>query len=306
MRSKPSLKYRRTMIRTADDDVVVIDRLAKGHPRLAVLCHGLEGSSESSYMRSMAERLYRDGYDVIAINFRSCGGVMNKKMRMYHSGETEDLHMVLKYYQNAYQYIVLVGFSLGGNVILKYLGQNPSKVHHKVRAAVTVSVPVDLKGSARQIEKKSNYIYQEMFLKSLTKKVREKHRQFPDQVSLEPLGKIKKLSDFDNFYTAPIHGFRDADHYYRESNSGQFLFDINLPTLLINAEDDPFLSSSCYPTALARHSDALFFHVPNYGGHVGFLNPKGIDYHEFQALEFLKVHTPEKIYIQGSNMFPPE
>lgn len=305
-RGAPKVNYRRTMIRTVDDDVVVIDRLAKGHPRLAVLCHGLEGSSDSSYMRSMSHQLYKAGYDVVVLNFRSCGGVMNRKLRMYHSGETGDLHMVLKYYQNAYRYIVLVGFSLGGNVVLKYLGEDPKKVHHKVRAAVAVSVPVDLKASSEKIGHRSNYIYQEMFLRSLTKKVREKHRMFPDQVDIKQLAKIRTLMDFDDVFTAPIHGFRGADHYYKEAHSGQFLFDIDIPTLLINAQNDPFLTPTCFPTQLAKHSNALFFHAPKHGGHVGFVNKKGKDYHESMALDFLSTHTPKYVPIQGSNMMPPE
>lgn len=292
LRRPQPLPLKRNLIRTLDDDVVVIDRLAKGRTRLAVLCHGLEGGSDSSYIQTMGRALYQEGYDIIALNFRSCGGVMNRQLRMYHSGETSDLHMVLKYFQDAYQYIVLVGFSLGGNVVLKYLGQDPKKVHHKVRAAAAISVPVDLAGASDEIGKRKNYLYQEMFLRSLTKKVREKSKQFPEKVKLEHLGKVKSLRDFDEYYTSRMHGFNGAEDYYAQCNSLQFLFDIQLPTLLINSKDDPFLSPSCFPEKLAKYSDALFYHETKYGGHCGFRTGSGPDHHETVAKDFFKVHTP--------------
>jgi len=285
-----------------DEDVVVVDRLSKGHPRLAILCHGLEGSSDSSYMKSMATLLYKDNYDVLCLNFRSCGGVMNKQLRMYHSGETSDLHMVIKYYQNAYQYINLIGFSLGGNVILKYLGENPKQVHHKVRSAVAVSVPIDLSSSAKKIGHRGNYIYQEVFLKSLAKKTRAKAKQFPDDIDIKDLGKVKSLYDFDDYFTSRIHGFKNAEDYYSKSNASQFLFDIEIPTLLINAKDDPFLTESCFPEDLARHSNQLYLHTPKYGGHVGFYRFGKMDYHEEQALTFFNQHASETIQIEGWNM----
>ena len=293
-RKSPKVRMKRNMIRTTDDDIVLVDRLAKGNGKLAVLCHGLEGSSQSSYIQSMAYSLYQEGYDILALNFRSCGGVMNRQLRMYHSGETGDLHMALKYYQDPYHAIALVGFSLGGNVILKYLGENPSRVHHKVRAAVAISAPIDLAGSSKQIDRKENYLYREMFLRSLSKKVRAKSKQFPNQVDVKKLGDVKSLYDFDNYFTAPVHGFKDANDYYRKASSNQFLFDIALPTMLMNAKDDPFLSDSCYPEKLAKFSDSLFLQTPDYGGHVGFKNPGSLDYHVEEAISFLKVHTPSR------------
>lgn len=280
--------YRRSVIRTMDDDFVIIDRLAKGFHRLAVLCHGLEGSSESAYISSMARHLHRNGFDVLCINFRSCGGKMNRSLQMYHSGDTRDLHMVLKYHQDAYRSIDLVGFSLGGNVVLKYMGEDPDKVHHKVRKAVGISVPVDLAAGARRLTEWQNLPYAQMFLKTLKEKIRKKAKQYPDVISTHALARVRTVIDFDNLYTGPLHGFLDAEDYYRRSNSLQFLDRIDRPSLLINAEDDPFLTRACFPEEQALENSNFFLYQPRFGGHVGF-EKHGSDapHHEAVTLEFL-------------------
>lgn len=281
--------YRRSVIRTVDDDFVIIDRLSKGFHQLAVLCHGLEGSSESRYMSSMGRFLHKQGYDILCINFRSCGGQINRGLRMYHSGETRDLHMVLKYHQDAYRSIDLIGFSLGGNVVLKYLGEDPSRVHHKVRSGIGISVPVDLAGTAYRLSEKQNYLYSQMFLKSLKEKMRKKARQFPNDIDVEAIDKVRTLNQFDEYFTGPLHGFTGAEDYYSQSSALQFLSQIEHPSLLLNAQDDPFLSRSSFPEDLAKKSENFHLYTPRYGGHVGFSPDRdGGRHHEKVVSEFLE------------------
>ncbi|MDX1686096.1 MAG: alpha/beta fold hydrolase [Saprospiraceae bacterium] len=288
MRKVETPNYRRSIIRTLDDDFVMIDRLSKGFNRLAVICHGLEGSSQSNYIMSLAPYLHKHGFDILCINFRSCGGVMNRRLQMYHSGDTSDLHMVLKYHQDAYRTIDLIGFSLGGNVILKYLGEDPTKVHHKVNRAVAISVPVDLEAGARRLTEWQNYPYSQLFLRSLKEKVRKKAEKFPDQVDIERLSEVRNVIDFDETYTGPIHGFDGAADYYARSSSLQYLEYIDKPTLLINSKDDPFLSKSCFPISKARDSENLYLYAPQYGGHVGFIPQSGnAAHHEEVSRDFL-------------------
>ena len=288
IRKKETPNYRRTIIRTNDDDFVMIDRLARGSKKLVVICHGLEGSSLSSYIKTLAPTLYRNGFDVLCINFRSCGGVINRRLQMYHSGDTTDLHMVLKYHQDAYDTIDLVGFSLGGNVVLKYLGENPDKVHHKIRRAVGISVPVDLAGGAKKLAEWENLAYSGMFKRSLIKKIRKKHKQYPDEVDLTKIEQVRSIVDFDEHFTAPMHGFADAADYYRKSSSKQFLSKIVRPTLLINAKDDPFLSEGCFPVEEAQNSEFLHLYMPDFGGHVGFAESNGSSHYEEVVLSFFR------------------
>ena len=287
LRSAPKALYKRALIRTLEDDVVVVDKLTRGYARLVVLCHGLEGSSHSPYMRRMSIMLSRAGFDVICLNFRSCGGVENRRLQMYHSGDTSDLHMILKYFQYSYETIDLVGFSLGGNVVLKYLGEDEEKVHHKVRYAAVVSVPVDLEGSAYRLAQWDNYLYTRMFLRTLSAKVRRKAEQYPGRVDIDRLSSVRNLIDFDNYFTAPIHGFEDAVDYYSRASARQFIGKIRHRTLLINAGDDPFLSQSCFPVEEAETSDNFHFLMPKYGGHVGFSQSGQWHYHEKHILTFL-------------------
>lgn len=284
----PLPNYKRSIIRTLDDDFVMIDRLAKGFDDLVVICHGLEGSSFSNYIKSLAPTLHKHGYDVLCINFRSCGGVINRRLQMYHSGDTSDLHMVLKYHQDAYKSIHLIGFSLGGNVVLKYLGQEPEKVHHKVRNGVAVSVPVDLASSAERLTRWDNVLYSKMFLKSLKEKVKTKFKQYPEKVDVDKLSKVKNVLDFDEYYTGPIHGFEGAQDYYNQSNALQFLDQIQHNTLLINAKDDPFLTPSCYPEDIARNSEHFHLLMTEYGGHVGFMQKNDLPFHEKVILNFIR------------------
>ena len=196
---------------------------------------------------------------------------------MYHSGATDDLETIIHHYEADYSEIALVGFSLGGNLVLKYCGENGSQLNTKISKVTATSVPVDLGAGSINISQRHNYIYQKNFLQSLTKKIKAKHQQYPDDIDLSLLKKIKTLYDFDDYYTGPVHGFKDASDYYNQCSSKQFIKDIKIPCLILNALDDPFLPQECYPHKEAKDNKHVQLLTPTYGGHVGFVS-KGESY----------------------------
>lgn len=273
-RKQDQPNYTRKKISTWDDDFLHIDMLAAGHNRIAILCHGLEGSSSSQYIISTGKLLNTHGWDIAALNYRGCSGVINDKLHMYHSGSTSDLQVVIDSVIDDYDELILIGFSLGGNICLKYTGENASAIDVKISRTIAVSVPVDLKAGSVNIGKRSNKIYERNFLKTLTQKAIEKHKQYPDAIDLSYLKGMKKLYDFDDRYTGPIHGFLNAEDYYAKCSSKQFLHDIKIPSLIVNALDDPFLPEECYPYKEIESNKHLQMLTPKYGGHVGFVQPR--------------------------------
>jgi predicted alpha/beta-fold hydrolase len=271
---KVDVVYNRQQLDLADSDFMDLDWLAQGSSKLLVLFHGLEGSSQSTYIKGFAQSFYAKGWDVCAVNFRSCSGRMNNLVRSYHSGATEDVNAVMECVRNnhSYKQIVLGGFSLGGNVLLKYLGEQQFAIPSQVKAAFAFSVPCDLRASALEMAKWQNKVYMQRFLVSLNHKMKLKAAQFADFPSIEGLDKIKTFHQFDDRFNAPVHGFKNADDYYAKCNSLQFLHAIRLPTLFVNALNDPFLTPSCFPETIARQNPDLYLETPRYGGHVGFSN----------------------------------
>ena len=285
------LSFQRKRIETPDNDFLDIDFLENGSKKIVVLCHGLEGSSTSKYIQATATLLSAHGYSVAAMNYRFCSGEINRQLITYHSGRTEDLHAVINSILPDYTAVYLVGFSLGGNLVLKYNGDGIFRLHPKIKATVAVSVPVDLYGSAIELQRPHNQLYTWRFLRTLSKKVYLKHQQYPEQVDIKQLKKVKKLIDFDEYFTSVLNGFKDARDYYSQANSKQFLHSISKPTLLINALDDPFLSDSCYPFVEAKNNPYFDLMTPPYGGHVGFVSFRETSYwSEQQILKFIKNH----------------
>lgn len=290
-RKVSGVTYQRERIDTPDGDFLDLDWSRVGSRRLAIVLHGLEGDSGRPYMRGMVKALNRRGWDALAMNLRGCSGEPNRKLRMYHSGETDDLHTVIRHVTalESCDDLALMGFSLGGNVILKYLGERGDTPPALLKAAVAVSVPCDLTACAVRLEEFRNRLYLRRFLRLLHGKIRAKALMMPESVSDHGYERIKWLKEFDDRYTAPFHGFKDAADYYAQASSRQFLPNISVPTLLINAADDPFLSSSCFPTEEAKANPHLFLEVPRHGGHVGFMsfNHDGEYWSETRATTFL-------------------
>ena len=282
------IPYTRERIPTPDDDFLDLDWLQKDASKLAIISHGLEGNSSRPYIKGMAKALHDNGFDVLAWNFRGCSEEMNRQLRFYHSGATDDLHTVIQHViQNKkYKEVFLVGFSLGGNMTLKYLGER--QVTDSLKKAVVFSVPMDLRTSCEKISRPANRIYSNRFLKSLKGKILVKSRT-RKELDISRLGRIRTLTEFDDCYTAPLHGFKDARDYYNQCSAIRFVKNINTPTLIINTLNDPFLSEECFPTTLLENHPSVNLEILSRGGHVGFtqFNKNGIYWSEQRALEFL-------------------
>ena len=297
-RTVPDVDYQRERLELPDGDFLDLDwsRLPEHRPTdgFAIVSHGLEGDASRPYMRGMVRALNRTGLDALAWNYRSCGGEMNRLLRSYHLGDTADLDLVLRHalatgrYRRAY----LLGFSAGGNVTLKYLGEDAAHVPTEVQRAAVFSVPTDLQASSEHIGRPQNQVYMRRFLKSLRQKIRDKAALLPGQVDLEGLEALRNFPQFDDKYTAPMHGFDSAEAYYRHASSGRYLSGIQIPTLVVNAQNDPFLPASCYPREVAANSPFVFLETPSEGGHVGFAESSGEYYSERRAVEFLTAETP--------------
>lgn len=281
---------------TPDGDFLDIDRIRgrDGQPRLVVL-HGLEGSSNSHYARGLLMAARGRGWAADVLAFRSCGGEPNRLLRSYHSGETGDLDFVVRTLIAAqpHQPIVLTGVSLGGNVLLKWLGERAECVPSQVVAAAAVSVPFDLARGSMHLQRGFSKLYESYFLRSLRRKALGKAARFPGRLDRAAIARARTLWDFDDAVTAPIHGFRDARDYYDQSSSIRFLGRVRVPTLLLNAVDDPFLPSSVLDEVrmIAKTNSALHVEFVAKGGHVGFISGtapwRPVYYAEARAIEFL-------------------
>lgn len=268
----PALREER--LETDDGDFLDLDWAEiEGQPRqtLVIVSHGLEGHSRRPYVLGTLRQANRQGYHALAWNFRNCSPEANRLPRMYHSGATEDLHRVVEHaLACGYQEVHLVGYSMGGNLSLVYAGrQRP--LPPQLASVTAFSVPCDLHGSARQLAKRRNRIFMWRFLKDLRVKINEKAQRFPHLVSAEGYDQIRTFQQFDDRYTAPLHGFRDALDYWQQSSALRYLQDIRIPALLVNARNDPFLSADCFPEQLAQQHEYLHLEIPASGGHVGFI-----------------------------------
>lgn len=271
-----------------DGDFLDLEWLGQSNHKLAILCHGLEGSSRANYMRGMATALHQRGWDILKWNFRGCSGEPNRLAACYHSGKTDDLETVIRHAlaTRKLEKIDLVGFSMGGNLVLKYLGERGAQLHPKIHRAVAFSTPCDLACCSAELSKWQNKIYMERFLKTLRAKVKTKHTTFPQHFDLDGLAAVRDFHAFDNRFTAPLHGFKSAADYWTHSSCKPFLKSIRTPSLLVNAANDPFLGADCYPFEQAEQNPHFFLEVPTQGGHVGF-GPGTEYWSEKRAAEFL-------------------
>ncbi|MDQ3518648.1 MAG: hydrolase [Gemmatimonadota bacterium] len=281
---------------TPDGDFLEAHHLdaAPGAPRL-VLLHGLEGTIRSHYLQGLLTEAKRRGWGASALIFRSCGGEINRTRRFYHSGETGDLAFALEQITTGFpdSPLFVAGISLGGNVLLKFLGERGTDVDPRIRGAAAISVPFDLGKSSRHIDVGFARVYQRFFMQSLMRKTNAKLEQFPDLIDAGRLAAIRTMYDFDDSLTAPVHGFRDADDYYSQSSSLGWLHGIKVNTLLLSSVDDPFLPPEVLDQvrAVAGGNPVLELEFTSYGGHAGFVsggNPfRPVYYAERRVGDFL-------------------
>lgn len=265
--TSPAVHYEREIIKTPDDDFLEIDIIEKdNNSPVVVLFHGLEGNSKRYYITRLAQNLSERGFSVVAVNFRSCGSKINLNKRFYHSGETEDLKLVFEWTASFFPNspMFAAGFSLGASAILNFLKKH--NTNHPVDAAAVISTPFELRKGSLNLEKGINRIYSLQFLKTLVEKLNQKRKIFPDL----PEFSGSTLYEFDDQITAPIHGFKDADDYYRSCSSSFFMDRINTNSLIIHSKQDPMCPFKWTPVGSITKNPSLTSSFTDHGGHVGF------------------------------------
>jgi len=283
---KLSITPIRERIQTPDNDFLDIDWYKNKNGKVVILQHGLEGSSNRPYILGMAKIFIENDFDVCAWNFRGCSGEMNKTKIFYHSGATYDLDTIVKRVSKEYDEIILIGFSLGGNLTLKYLGEETRS--NKIKRAIAISVPLDLNSSSWQLTKPNCYIYEKRFLNNLKRKVLEKSNNSAHNMNISLINKVKTLRDFDEYFTSQIHGFDGAEDYYHKCSAKYFLSNIQVPTLIISAQNDPLLTKESLKIDTKMAHSFVDFELTEKGGHVGFteFNSDGYFWSEKRALNF--------------------
>lgn len=290
-RPAPNLDgLRQHRLELPDGDFLDLDLYGLPASRVVVVLHGLEGHSRRPYVAFMVRRFLEAGWGAVAMNFRGCSGPPNRMLRGYHSGETGDLTSVVRWLIDRYSpdALALVGFSLGGNVVMKYLGEAGKSLPGPVSAGVGFSVPCDLTAACEALDQGLSRMYVRRFLRTLIPKALEKAERFPGILDPEAIRRARSLEDYDNAVTAPVFGFRDARDYWRKASSLPVLADIRVPALVVNALDDPFLGPACYPTQIHATNPRFVLETPRYGGHVAFprLTLRGHYWSEERALAF--------------------
>ena len=292
VRKVPAIGFERERIATPDADFLDLDwHRPRESRKLAVISHGLESDSRDKGVVAMVKVFGQAGWDALAWNYRGCSGEANLRPRSYHSGATEDLEAVVRHAlaTGRYERLALVGLSLGGNLTLKYLGDLGPRADPRICASVNISAPCDSACSSMNLQSRSNAIYMRRFLRRLSAKVRIKMALFPEEITDKGLAGMRTFEEFDNAYTAPLHGFADARDYWKRASSRPVIPRITVPTLLVNAADDPFLAPECFPLEEALASEVFTLEVPASGGHLGFVTFRagGRSWVEKRALDFV-------------------
>lgn len=267
---RPRLHLRRERLELPDGDFVDLDwTTGNAHGPIVVLLHGLEGSSNSKYALGMLRALEARGWRALVMHFRGCSGEPNRLTRRYHSGETGDVAYLIETLarREPQTPLAVIGYSLGGNVLLKWLGETGRA---PIRVAVAVSVPFLLADCAARMERGFSRVYQWALVRRLKRSVESERRRVPLQLRMTNLSALRTFRDFDEHVTAPLHGFADADDYYTRSSSRQYLLRIAVPTLIVHCRDDPFMTEAAIPAA-NELSPAIDFELHERGGHVGFV-----------------------------------
>jgi uncharacterized protein len=290
-RSRRLVRFRRERLEAPDGDELVLDHVDAGgsrgeRPIRLILLHGLEGSSYSVYVQGLAREAERRGWNVTALNFRSCARdpadlrrmLPNRRARLYHSGETSDLDFVIRTLvqraaaASSGETLLAAGTSLGGNVLLKWLGEHPGQ--QEIRAAVALSTPYDLAASDRQLDSAIGRLYVRNFLRTLREKALSATLRFPEAaagIDVPRMLTARTFWEFDDAANAPLHGFAGADDYYARASSIGFLPRVRTPALCLSAADDPFLPSEALDRAREAAAPAIDFRVTPRGGHIGFV-----------------------------------
>lgn len=262
--------YNRERLELEDGDFLDLDWLKNGNQRVVILSAGMEGSSERHYIKRAANYFFERGWDVLAWNYRGCSGELNRLPKFYSYADTNDFRTVINHSikANSYASVALIGFSMGGCLVTRYLGEYPAPDLHIV-ASVSFSVSCDLKDSMKETEKTKNFIYNHYFINKLKEKLQRKAK-LHSEIAAIPFEKINSFDDYLCHYNIPFHGFNDADDFYAQSSCEQFIPFIKVPALMVNALNDPILGKQCYPYEAAKSNPNFYLETPATGGHLGF------------------------------------
>jgi predicted alpha/beta-fold hydrolase len=274
------------------------------HPTL-LLVHGLEGSSNSKYMLGTADKAFGAGFNVIRLNLRSCGGTEHLTPSLYHGGMTGDLRAVVKELveKDRLPSIFLTGFSMGGNIVLKFAGEEASKLPTEVSAFCAVSPVVDLSACAEAIGYRSTWVYEQYFLRRLLRRLKIKHELYPELYDTSELHLVRTIRDFDERYTAHQHGFKDADDYYKRASALPLIKHIRRPTLIVHAQDDPFVPFKPLNHPSVLDNPCVLLLAPEHGGHVGFVADHVDEQDRFWA-ENILVKFCQRIHQSSTDELP--
>jgi len=290
----PKIVYRRERWTTPDNDFIDLDYVdARETAPLLVLFHGLEGSSESHYARSLMAEVRSAEWAGVVIHFRGCSGELNKAPRFYHSGDSAEINWVMQRLQQLHprRPLFVCGVSLGGNALLRWLGESQ---HHAdfIQAACAISAPLDLAQGGMALARGLSRVYTTVFLRTLKQKCIKKLVQYPGLFDREDMLAAKNLYEFDNVVTAPLHGYLNTEDYWYRASAKHILDDITLPTLVLNAQNDPFLPGKYLPNSA---SVSVTLEYPKHGGHVGFAAGWSADnrWLSKHILQFFNKHLPQ-------------
>lgn len=290
-RTLSDIFYERERISTSDGDFLDLDWSERNSDTLVVITHGMIGNSAQLYVKGMVKACNTRNLSALAWNCRGCSQEVNRSPGFYHGGDTSDLRLVLRHAidTRGYKKIALIGFSLGGNITLKYLGEQHLGVDAEVFASAVFSVPCDMTGVHQRLGEERNRFYLRIMVNAVKKMMLAKENVMPGTFATEAVAQIRDFHDFEKLHAVPLFGYESVEEYWRQVSSIQDLKHIYIPTLMVNAQDDPILSNLCYPISIAERSRCFYFEHPNFGGHVGFayLMSKSEYWSEQRAMEFL-------------------
>lgn len=289
-----SVPYARERINLADGDFIDLDWLAKSSDQLLILSHGLEGNSTRQYMLGPAKHFHNKGWDILSWNCRSCSEELNRKFRLYYHGDINDFESVINHVLSLKKYkrIVLVGFSMGGSILSKYLGCKGNNVPSEILGGLSFSAPCDLRASIKAVEKKSNWIYNYYFKKMLKEKITAKANQFPGKLDINQLDTHKDWESFDQQFSCPLNGFKNVEDFYEQGSCKNFFHLVKTPLLIVNALNDPIIPNTCINYEQLKRHKYIDVEYPKSGGHVGFTQHKlEFSWMETKIEEFLVEQT---------------
>lgn len=278
-RNAEEVQYERERFDTPDGDYLYLDWAKCGKPckELIIVSHGLCGHSHRHYVLSLIQAMNRIDLDAVTWNYRGTGQTDNKLLKLTTNNSSDELDWVTRHCiaTGGYKRVYLIGYSMGGNITMLYLAREAHTLPPEVGGGVIFCGTIDLPASNAKLNTPIGKLYTKHFLRKLERNLQKKKEQYPDQIDLKPLAEVDTFAQFDDLYTAPLMGFRNATDYWETASACSWLHQLQVPVLLVNPKDDPFLDGKCYPIAEAEANPNLYLEMPDNGGHCGFMSPKG-------------------------------